>query len=480
MYDIALIGLGATGVSLLTQLHSQLYEQDITSLHVAVISPAEGFGAGVAFGGAEAFHKVNTPPELMSIDPEDPRGFSARMRQQEVSSEKYPARLTYSQYLRFVYGSLSGDRKLKIAEYHGLAIDLEVSQKSQVVHLDDGRRVLARRVVLAMGSVSAPTFGPDSCISPRAVSEIPCRANVLVAGTGLTAVDCVRSLARNGCSSIHMFSRNGFAPTVVSTAVNYEPEYFTWHNLKHVLSRHARGNRLPSVIRLLREEVRHMDDPEVFQAGRLLGRGDLCGYWEYLLDRSANGSLPFQDTLGSTRYFAHKIWRKLGEEERVSFQRSFGAFWATWRHPVPVEVVQELYQLVREGRLQLHRPIAPIKRTGRHYVLETERGTVMTEALIDGTGGSANMEKAESLLVRNLLRRGLAKAHPCGGLRVDTLTYAVINDREHTNLYCLGPLAKGALFSTNAFWFNANCASNLAQYFAIEMRIRWSLEGTHQ
>ncbi|MEH6560191.1 MAG: FAD/NAD(P)-binding protein [Marinobacter sp.] len=75
MFDFAITGLGATGVSFLRQLHSQLYEQELKPITVAVISPAESFAVGLAFGKAESFLKVNTPHELMSIDPEDPHGF---------------------------------------------------------------------------------------------------------------------------------------------------------------------------------------------------------------------------------------------------------------------------------------------------------------------------------------------------------------------------------------------------------------------
>lgn len=51
---------------------------------------------------------------------------------------------------------------------------------------------------------------------------------------------------------------------------------------------------------------------------------------------------------------------------------------------------------------------------------------------------------------------------PIGGIKVDPNTFRIIN--EYTpNMYAIGQVAKGSLFSTNAFWFNAKTASNIAK-----------------
>ncbi|MFM9271852.1 FAD/NAD(P)-binding protein [Halomonas elongata] len=474
MFDVAVVGFGATGVSLLRQLHSHIYEQDIDDISIAIISPEESFSLGLAFGQAEPFHKVNTPPELMGIDPEDPSGFSSWMRKETAGIERFPSRKVYSSYLRHIYQTMGNDKKLDIHEYHSTATDMDTTQGNIKIQLQDGRTVFAKRAVLALGSITAPTFPPAEGISPilpKEISGMDVPETAFVAGTGLTAVDCVRSLVRAGCQEIHMFSRNGFAPTVISRSAEYSPEHFTWQNLKQELKEHQRGERLPHIIKLLRREIGRMRNPEVFQANRLLDQGNLSGYWDYLLKRSEQGDLPFQDTLSSTRYFSHKVWRKLGEGERLDFQRYFGAFWACWRHPIPVEVVQELNELAHMGRLKIHRPIAPLRKQDGDFLLETRQSIIRASALIDGTGGSSNVEKAASPLLQNMLARGLCKPHPCGGVRVDNLTYTLQNDLKEAGIYCLGPLAKGELFSTNAFWFNANCAANLAHLLAIQIRL---------
>ncbi|GHC17025.1 FAD/NAD(P)-binding protein [Aidingimonas halophila] len=475
MHDIAIIGFGATGVSFLYQLHSHIHEQDIKIVKVAIISPKESFSSGLAFGQAESLHKVNTPPELMGIDPEDPNGFSSWLRKHNQNFERYPPRLTYADYLRHIYHSMHGDDKIKISEYHSLASDIDFAQGAQRVTLNNGQVVNAKKTVLTLGSLTAPTFSTNDgyhAIPPKAIPRLGTPETALVAGTGLTAVDCVKSLANAGCRSIHLFSRNGLVPTVISRSIEYSPEHFTWQKLKKALNQHERGERLPSVIKLLRMEIGRMRSPEVFRASELLNQGNVCGYWDYLLGRADQGDLPFQDTLCSTRYYAHKIWKKLGDNEKLDFQYNFGAFWSCWRHPIPAEVIRELNEYTRCGRLHIHCPVSSIKWRDGHYILETKNTMVRSNVLIDGTGGSFSIRATRSLLLQNMLAKGLCQPHPCGGLRIDNLTYAVLNDIGKTGIYCLGPLVKGELFSTNAFWFNASCASKLAHLFAIKLRMK--------
>jgi hypothetical protein len=56
------------------------------------------------------------------------------------------------------------------------------------------------------------------------------------------------------------------------------------------------------------------------------------------------------------------------------------------------------------------------------------------------------------------------------GITVSPLTFqCYVKEKAMPGLYNLGPLNRGSLFSTNAFWFNARCASQWANQWAIEM-----------
>jgi len=70
-------------------------------------------------------------------------------------------------------------------------------------------------------------------------------------------------------------------------------------------------------------------------------------------------------------------------------------------------------------------------------------------------------------LINNLLFKNYIEPHPCGGIMIDPKTFNICVKGENINgLYNIGPLNKGALFSTNAFWFNAQCSERWAHQWA--------------
>ena len=109
------------------------------------------------------------------------------------------------------------------------------------------------------------------------------------------------------------------------------------------------------------------------------------------------------------------------------------------------------------------------KKSGSGFeIISAEGRTVRGGRLIDATGGPSRLEAMESPLLAQLHAARLIEAHPCGGIDIHPLTFecrvgGVADDR----LSCLGPLAKGTLFSTNAFAFNARCAAHWSRMWAI-------------
>lgn len=194
-------------------------------------------------------------------------------------------------------------------------------------------------------------------------------------------------------------------------------------------------------------------------------------YFEYLMQRSQAADLPYQDILVSTRPYMHKLWRSMPIEDRISFNINYGASWAAWRHPIPYEVISELSVAAREERLFIHQARKPPYRENGQYVMETTGGkTIRADNFIDGTGGTNRLDAIDSPLLRNLMAQQFIEPHLCGGIDIHPLTFQCqVNGKPVPGLYSLGPLNKGSLFSTNAFWFNARCAGHWARQWAIEM-----------
>ena len=75
MYDIAIVGFGATGVSLIKQIQDEIYSLNLDKPKIAIMNPLNSFATGHAFGDADSIHKVNTIPHLLPVSSYEPDSF---------------------------------------------------------------------------------------------------------------------------------------------------------------------------------------------------------------------------------------------------------------------------------------------------------------------------------------------------------------------------------------------------------------------
>lgn len=466
IYDIAIVGFGATGVSFLKYIQSFLHEQSISDLKIAVISDQQTFARGRAFGDAEDVHRVNTPPSMMSIQLEDPNGFVHWLAQMGIK-EKYPSRLLYAQYLQEIFNEIQKDTFFNLNCIYQQAIDIEsIDEELSKIVLEDETWLYARQVVLSIGAVHDTPYQQikDRILLPNQIKHHSFKSvpHVVVAGTGLTAIDCIRSLKHKGIEKIYVFSRNNKLPTPITTFNRYSPQIFIWSNIKKELINTKSGRRLRKLIVLLAKEFKLLDKNEFLIAEHLIKQQRYTEYFDFVIDQANHGEMVVQDILVSTRHYAHKIWKMLSDEERLVFHEKYNALWAVWRHPVPIFVIEDLAKFVKQKTIEII-SVSRIEQDGQNVLIICKDGRVIdVPYLVDGTGGSSQIANTENVLVRNLLDKNMAQVHPCGGIKVNTLNFRVIHSQPFQKLYCLGQLAKGSLFSTNAFWYNSKCASELA------------------
>jgi len=473
LFDIAIVGFGATGVSLLKQIQDEVYASGLRAPRIALFSPRADFARGQAFGDAGTIHKVNTPPSMLSISKSEPVGFTHWMNAKGKANELYPNRLVYSTFLQETYLGITQSGLLNIEEIHEPVQAVTRQQDSYRVRSATGKTVTAHKVVLCLGSLHGANFkhlsNQSGFISHHSEFTKVKGGPVLIAGSGLTAVDAFRSLNHEKNNEIHLFSRQGFAPTCLTKENRYTPVVLNWATL---LKEQNGFVRLQHFLKTLKQECEHLPDGgERVPAMQILREQGPAPYFEYLMERSQAADLPYQDILISTRPYMHKLWRSMPIADRISFNINYGAGWAAWRHPIPYEVISELASAAKEQRLHIHQGKRLPYWDNGQFVLETTAGkTIRAQSFVDGTGGTNRLDAIDSPLLRSLSEQQLIEAHPCGGVDIHPLTFqCVVNGKPVPGLYSLGPLNKGSLFSTNAFWFNAHCAGHWARQWAIEM-----------
>ncbi|HHD7482058.1 TPA: FAD/NAD(P)-binding protein [Klebsiella oxytoca] len=220
MFDVAVLGLGATGISLLSQAQDEVYKTGTAQPRFAIFNPSASLATGIAFGDADAMHKVNTPPGMMSITPTEPNQFGHWLQSRFNSHERWPARLRYSDFIRQTYQDIRQAGSLHIDEFRHSVVGIRRHGSGFTLRDERGNSVHARRVVMCLGALSESAFpafaDKPGFISHYAQFDPSSDAPLLIAGSGLTAVDAFRYAYGKSKADIHLYSRSGYVPTCLT------------------------------------------------------------------------------------------------------------------------------------------------------------------------------------------------------------------------------------------------------------------------
>ena len=338
-----------------------------------------------------------------------------------------PRRL-FGQYLRErFYQAISGRTSFHVERAE--AVDLIPADAGYALTDDRGARHLARNVVLALGN-----FPPDDAFLPeelrrhRGYVADPWRfdprgeqGDVLIIGSGLTALDAIALLDERGFSgTIHLLSRHGLLPCIDNPhARALDPKRME-----------LRTETPYALLRTLRAQARRH-----VEAG---------GDW--------------RDTVEAIRAMSPSIWSSWSLRERRRFVRHLQAFWAIHRYRVPPQTAAAYQRLDRQRRIVRHRgritAVHALANGSMRIEIDGAGGATAANvaASINCTGPNGNYERVRHPFVRNLLRRGLLRPDPLH-LGLDaTAELRVIDRHGHPseNLFALGPPLRGIWYETTA------------------------------
>jgi uncharacterized NAD(P)/FAD-binding protein YdhS len=397
---VAVVGGGCAGVLVSREL---LRNGDDD---VVLIEPGEP-GGGLAYGSARPWHLLNSRAGAMSADPSDPGHFVrwARSRGMATDPDDFLSRRDYGRYLREALDEAAAEHpgRLTVRSARVTAVAPEWT-----VTLDDGTRVRADDVVLAVGNPrgaqpSAIAAGHPGYIAdpwvPGVLDAIPGDAPVLLIGTGLTAVDVALTLTV------------GKARTAPITAL-------------------SRRGRLPlgHTVKAVTPAVPFLDNcttlRDVIRAVR--ASADEVGDWRAVVD----GMRPYLD----------ELWSGLTPVEQEAFLRHLARPWECHRHRMAPLVAQCIETMIEDGSLLVSSGgIRP----------ETDLSGYPTVINCAGPGklpGSANP------LVASMLAAGLVRVGPHDlGLDIDAAGRLLTADgRPQQGLWLVGPLRRGVRWETTA------------------------------
>jgi uncharacterized NAD(P)/FAD-binding protein YdhS len=340
-----------------------------------------------AFVSPSLRHRLNVPVERMGIEADDPAGFLRWLQEQrldlQVGLGEFVPRCWFGDYLAWHARGLPPS----VQVLDGAINDLRPQQGGNGWQLHFGTQTCAsQRVVLSLGMPGPECAAqvesawvrdpwawwqalPDAWVPPSADEEI------LVVGSGLTAVDMVLGLRERGFAG---------RIRVVSTAGEWS---------------HAHAATTP-----LSEDVREHFEARLAEVETARDLVDLL--------RTFAAQHPWRAVVDALRPHTNAVWGELPpQEQRRVLRHAFGV-WNRHRHRMAPDVRATLdadtalrieagrIRLGAEGRIERH----------HHGQVEVLRPVLA----LDCRGPGFRTALAGDTLLAQLVRAGTLKAHPHG------------------------------------------------------------------
>lgn len=432
---VAIVGGGFAGAMVAAQLLDP--RRPSPPLRVVLIERKPPPGRGVAYGTSSPGHVLNVPAGNMSAYPDDPDHFVRWLaaRGEDADPMRFAPRSLYGWYvgdvLEQAVANAPPDRDFMVARDEAIGM-LPAGDRFRI-RLGDETFVTADRVVLALGNFppAHPSKLPADLLerpwyvgdpwTPRSLAPLPAGAEVLLVGTGLTAVDLALSLLDEvGAAKVHLVSRRALLPMPWRPVAPY-PDW---------LDPATAPATALGLLRRVRDEVRRAEA--------------VGGDWRAVVD--------------ALRPHSQALWRRLPLVERRRFLRHVRSYWEAHRHRMPPAPQARIDALRAAGRLVVHaarlRAVDEVG-GGARASIAYRRGqgaTLEVARVVNCTGPEANFRRMRHPLVLDLVGTGVARWDLLQ-MGLDVTEGGALRDEDGVpseRLWAMGSLRKGTLWETTA------------------------------
>ncbi|MDB6077125.1 MAG: hypothetical protein JWO82_872 [Akkermansiaceae bacterium] len=425
---IAVVGAGFSGT--LTAIHLALRLPDWP---VILFEESKEAGPGLAYRQDDAHALLNVPARRMSAFPDEPDHFYQYVRRQfgdTVGPEDFLPRRVYGAYIKNCLEEALGKCTNLRVDHRGV-IDVQTnpSGSAALITLKDHTVQMCSRVVLAtgnQGSAFSSSLWAQHTLPGRKASsyeKIAPGDTVLVIGTGLTMIDAVLELERQGnAAEIHAISRNGLLPR------HYRP-----------------------ASSLATPDLSELPDVPLRESVRLFRRA--------LKEHEKQGG-DWRDLFAALRPTTPALWQEMSPRDRKRFLRFVSPFWEVHRHQCAPASREKFDKLVDLGKVDLRRGtiVSVENKDGRLRLGLAPRNRAAAtrwldaDHIIDATGPARDISTITHPLIANLLRRGfLVPDENRLGAQVHPDYRALQRGGEPSDwLFITGPMLRARFFEATA------------------------------
>lgn len=429
-HTIVIIGAGFSG----TATAIQLVRQSSSPLRIVLVNKSGRMARGLAYGTRSPAHLLNVPAGNMSALPDEPHNFLdfCRWANPATQPHSFVPRALYGAYLDALLNTAGSHPGTQLECMVGEVLDIAEGKTHVTVSLDDNREIACDEVILAFGHFSPGHVLPQTeveALGTRYIADpwagdcsdtLAQAGNILLIGSGLTALDILTSLHKRGHEGqVVCLSRRGLMP------LGHRREGAQAGAVNGAALTSDMGQSLRRQVRVLRTATE-----------AAMARGE-----------------DWRDTIAALRPHTPALWRRLTLADRRRFLRHVRPYWEVLRHRCAPEALDVAQSLLASGRLRF---IAGRLRAARldpvdgtvdaTLQLRGAAGTVATrfDAVVNCTGPSSNLRRSGVPLLERLMEKGHVCADPLElGLVVDE-NYAVLdgNGAAQPWLRYIGPLLK--------------------------------------
>lgn len=427
-HTVAVVGAGAAGTLTAVQL-CETATRRRSPLGLVLVDPAPEAGRGTAYATRDPRHRLNVPAGGMSCYPDDPGHFTrwlCRHGEPSVTAADFATRYRYGAYLAdtLAQAIVRAQGTVTVRRLRTRAESCTGAPEGRpVLHLADGGHLTVDSAVLATGPAApSATWAPPALrASARFVAApwatgaldgpLSDTADVLLVGTGLTAVDLSLTLDRPG-RTVHALSRSGLLP---------QPHALTPAGPMGA----PEGLDDTSLGRLRRAVYRH-------------------------ISRSVRTHGDWRPALDSLRPHTARLWESLTPEDRAEFLAREGARWNTHRHRMAPATAESVARARTARRLTVHTGAVTdaVEHDGSVLVTLSNGLTLHVGWVIDCTGPGRRFDDP---LWRSLFASGAAVPGPLG-MGVATRDGRLLDSQGRADrpLFTLGAPRRGELWETTA------------------------------
>ena len=449
---ITVVGGGFAGTALALQLRQQ---PTLAGAEIHLVEPRAEAGPGLAYSARRPEYLLNVRAGGLSLYPTAPGHFAewlARQPENALGVPEFAPRATYGRYLREELAPALATANQHGVHWHctsAVAAPL-LPNGRRAVQLADGRRIESDTVVLALGNFPPPPpCGPDHRYlhhpgyhaDPWAsgnIRRIGPDEDVLLIGSGLTAVDVLLALRHDGHRApIAVVARHGRWPNAHGPATATYPNFY----------------------------------PEL--AAVTTVTGVLAIFKQHLRDAAAQG-IDWRPVLDALRPDLGRIWAAWPLVEQRRFLRHLAGLWAVARHRSPPQNARAVAELTAAGLVRLHigtvREILPdgarllvrVRPPGEPNAWHT------ADHVISCAGPLLDYGRMADPLVQSLREAGHLTPDPLHlGLLTDAHGAVLAADgRVAPGLFTLGPSRRPAYFESTAVPELRQQAAALAAHLA--------------